>query len=290
MRLARFLHDGRERGGVVVGDELVDLTVAAPDLPDDPVALLAAGADALAAAQVAVAGADRLALDQVTLRNPVPRPHNFLAIGLNYADHIAESGMPTPEHPVFFNKEVSCVTGPFDPIHLPRASTMVDYEGELGFIIGRRCRHVPADRAHEVIAGYFVVDDVTARDWQFRTPQWNLGKSFDTHGPLGPWIVTADEVGDPHDLELKTWVNGELRQSSNTKNLVFDCFAQVATLSTVCTLEPGDLVASGTPDGVGMAMSPPAFLAAADVVTIEIEGIGTIANPVIDEPADTPLI
>ena len=290
MRLARFLHDGRERGGVVVGDELVDLTVAAPDLPDDPVALLAAGPDALAAAQVAVDGADRLSLDQVTLRNPVPRPHNFLAIGLNYADHIAESGMPTPEHPVFFNKEVSCVTGPFDPIHLPRASTMVDYEGELGFIIGRRCRHVPADRAREVIAGYFVVDDVTARDWQFRTPQWNLGKSFDTHGPLGPWIVTADEVGDPHDLELKTWVNGELRQSSNTKNLVFDCFSQVATLSTVCTLEPGDLVASGTPDGVGMAMSPPAFLAAGDVVTIEIEGIGTIANPVIDEPADTALI
>ena len=287
MRLARFSHDGRERGGVVVGDEVVDLTVAAPQLPDDPAALLAAGPDALAAAEVAVGAGPRLALDEVELRCPVPRPHNFLAIGLNYADHIAESGMPTPEHPVFFNKEVSCVTGPFDPVHLPRASTMVDYEGELGFIIGRPCRHVRADRAHEVIAGYFVVDDVTARDWQFRTPQWNLGKSFDTHGPIGPWIVTADEIGDPHDLDLKTWVNGELRQSSNTRNLVFDCFEQVATLSTVCTLEPGDLVASGTPDGVGMAMSPPAFLVEGDVVTITIDGVGTIANPVIAEPDDT---
>lgn len=291
MRLARFLHDGHERGGMVVGDEIIDLTLAAPDLPDDPVLLLAAGPQALARAAEAAPGATtRLALDEVALRCPVPRPHNFMAIGLNYADHIAESGMPTPDHPVFFNKEVSCVTGPFDPIHVPRASTMVDYEGELGFVIGRRCRHVPADRAHEVIAGYFVVDDVTARDWQFRTPQWNLGKSFDTHGPLGPWIVTPDEVGDPHDLGLRTWVNGELRQQSSTKNLVFDCFEQVATLSTVCTLEPGDIVASGTPDGVGMAMSPPAFLAAGDVVTIEIEGVGTIANPVIDEPADTALI
>ena len=286
MRLARFSHDGRERGGVVVGDELVDLTVAAPELPDDPVALLAAGPDALAAAEAAAGAGPRLAIDEVELRCPVPRPRNFMAIGLNYADHIAESGMPTPEHPVFFNKEVSCVSGPFDPIHLPRASTMVDYEGELGFIIGRTCRHVPADRAHEVIAGYFVVDDVTARDWQFRTPQWNLGKSFDTHGPIGPWIVTPDEVGDPHDLDLKTWVNGELRQSSNTRNLVFDCFEQVATLSTVCTLEPGDIVASGTPDGVGMAMSPPAFLVEGDVVTITIDGVGTIANPVIAEPAD----
>ena len=290
MRLARFSHDGRERGGVVVGDEVVDLTVAAPELPDDPVALLAAGPDALATAEAAVGAGPRLSLEEVELRCPVPRPHNFLAIGLNYADHIAESGMPTPEHPVFFNKEVSCVTGPFDPIHLPRASTMVDYEGELGFIIGRPCRHVPAERAHEVIAGYFVVDDVTARDWQFRTPQWNLGKSFDTHGPIGPWIVTADEIGDPHDLDLKTWVNGELRQSSNTRNLVFDCFEQVATLSTVCTLEPGDLVASGTPDGVGMAMSPPGFLAEGDVVTITIDGVGTIANPVVAEPADTALI
>lgn len=290
MKLARFAHDGRERGGVVVGDEVVDLVFAAPDLPDDPVALLAAGPDALAEAARAAGDGPRLALGEVRLLCPVPRPHNFMAIGLNYADHIAESGMETPAHPVFFNKEVSCVTGPFDPIHVPRASTMVDYEGELGFVIGRRCRHVPAERAAEVIAGYFVVDDVTARDWQFRTPQWNLGKSFDTHGPIGPWIVTADEVGDPHDLDLKTWVNGELRQSSNTSNLVFDCFEQVATLSTVCTLEPGDLVASGTPDGVGMAMSPPAFLAAGDVVKITIDGIGTIENPVIAEPDDTALL
>ena len=286
MRLARFSHQGTTRGGVVVGDEVVDL--AGSGLPDDPVALLAAGSDALSGA--AAVDGPRLALDEVRLENPVPRPHTFFAIGLNYADHIAESGQEPPEYPVFFNKAVSCVTGPFDPIHLPRASTMVDYEGELGFVIGRRCRHVPVDRAAEVIAGYLVVDDVTARDWQFRTPQWNLGKSFDTHGPLGPWIVTADELGDPHGLGLRTWVDDELRQDSNTKNLVFDCFEQVATLSTVCTLEPGDVVATGTPDGVGMARQPPAWLAEGDVVTIEIEGIGRIANPVVAEPEETPAI
>jgi len=290
MRLARFEHEGVVRGGIVVGDEVVDLAAVDPVLPDDPVALVAAGPDALARADRVVRDAPRMALDHVRLTNPVPRPHTFFAIGLNYADHIAESGMDTPEHPVFFNKAVSCVTGPFDPIQLPRASTMVDYEGELGFVIGRRCRHVPVERAHEVIAGYVVVNDVTARDWQFRTPQWNLGKSFDTHGPIGPWIVTSDEIDDPHELGLRTWVNGDLRQDSNTAQLVFDCFEQVATLSTVCTLEPGDLVATGTPDGVGMARQPPAFLEAGDVVTIEIEGVGQIVNPVIAEPDTTVLV
>ncbi len=154
-------------------------------------------------------------------------------------------------------------------------------------MIGRRCRHVSREDAADVIAGYLVVNDVTVRDWQLRTPTWTMGKSFDTHGPIGPWIVTADELPDPHQLRLRTWVNGELRQESNTKELIFDCFTLVEHLSTAFTLEPGDIVATGTPGGVGIAMKPPQLLKAGDVVRIEIEGIGEIENPIIDEPADT---
>ena len=193
--------------------------------------------------------------------------------------------MKRPEFPMFFNKQSSCVVGPTDPIQLPRVSSALDYEGELAFVIGKRCRHVPRARAHEVIAGYTVVNDVSVRDWQFKAQTMTLGKSFDTHGPMGPWIVTPDEIGDPHALGLRTWVNGELRQDSNTKQLVFDCFAQVETLSTVMTLEPGTVVATGTPGGVGVAMKPPKFLVVDDAVRIEIEGIGWIENRVIEEPA-----
>ena len=154
-------------------------------------------------------------------------------------------------------------------------------------MIGRRCRHVSRDDAPDVIAGYLVVNDVTVRDWQLRTATWTMGKSFDTHGPIGPWIVTSDELPDPHLLRLRTWVNGELRQDSNTKQLIFDCFALVEHFSTAFTLEPGDIVATGTPSGVGIAMKPPQLLAAGDVVRVEIEGIGEIKNPVIAEPSET---
>ena len=196
--------------------------------------------------------------------------------------------MERPWVPVFFNKQSTCVTGPYDPVHLPRASSLLDYEGELGFVIGRRCRYVPRERAAEVIAGYLAVDDVSVRDWQFRAPTMMLGKSFDTHGPLGPWIVTPDEVGDPHALDLRTWVNGELRQRSNTRELIFDCFDQVATLSAAFTLEPGDVVSTGTPAGVGAAAGK--FLVPGDVVRIEIEKIGVIENRVIEEPAEAAFI
>jgi 2-keto-4-pentenoate hydratase/2-oxohepta-3-ene-1,7-dioic acid hydratase in catechol pathway len=208
-------------------------------------------------------------------------------VGLNYADHVAESGMDTPEHPTIFNKQSTCVTGPTDPVHVPRASHVLDYEGELGVVIGRRGRHVSRDDAADYIAGYLVVDDVTVRDWQFRTPTWTMGKSFDTHGPIGPWIVTTDEITDPHRLDLRTFVNGELRQESNTKQLIFDCFTLVEHFSTAFTLEPGDIIATGTPGGVGILNKPPQILKAGDVVRIEIEGIGEIENPIIDEPDDT---
>lgn len=290
MKLATFTYDGETRLGVVIGGEIADLAAAAPDLPRDLAALLAAGPETLERVRRALARAPRIDLEEVKLRAPIARPPEFLAIGLNYADHIAESKMERPKFPLFFNKQSSCVAGPYDPIHLPRVSAALDYEGELGFVIGRRCRHVPRDRAHEVIAGYLVVNDVSVRDWQFKAQTMTLGKSFDTHGPIGPWLVTPDEIGDPHALELTTRVNGEIRQHSNTKNLVFDCYAMVETLSTVFTLMPGTVISTGTPGGVAFAMKPPRYLKAGDVVKIEIEKIGAIENKVIAEPAATALI
>jgi 2-keto-4-pentenoate hydratase/2-oxohepta-3-ene-1,7-dioic acid hydratase in catechol pathway len=286
MRLITFTHQGRTRIGLADGEEAVDLSAAAPDLPTRMVDFLETGDAGLAAAKRALeSGTGRLPLAELKLEAPVPRPPEFLAVGLNYRDHIEESGMGTPEFLVVFNKQSSCVTGPTDPIHRPRVSTAIDYEGELAFVIGKPARHVPKQRAHEVIAGYTIVNDVSVRDWQFKAQTMTLGKSFDTHGPMGPWIVTADEIGDPHALGLRTWVNGEERQSSNTKNLVFDCFDVVETLSTVWTLAPGTVVSTGTPGGVGMAMKPPKFLVAGDTVRIEVEGIGWIENRVIEEPA-----
>ncbi|MDO8434729.1 MAG: fumarylacetoacetate hydrolase family protein [Candidatus Binatus sp.] len=291
MKLATFKQDRFTRIGVVIDDSIVDLAAAAPELPREMIAFLTAGAPALDRARNAAKdSAKRIALASVKLEAPIQRPPEFLAIGLNYADHVAETKMKKPEFPMFFNKQSSCVTGPGDPIHLPRVSTWLDYEGELGFVIGRRCRHVPRDRAHEVIAGYFIVNDVSVRDWQRRAQTMTLGKSFDTHGPIGPWIVTPDEIGDPHKLDLRTFVNDEERQHSNTSNLIFDCFAQVETLSTVFTLMPGTIVSTGTPGGVAAVMNPPKWLKAGDVVRIEIEKIGKLENRVIDEPASTDLI
>ncbi len=291
MKLATFTHAGVTRIGVVNGEEVVDLAATAPQLPREMCGFLESGAAGLEAARDAEAGSGpRLPLAQVKLEAPVLRPPKLLAVGLNYAGHVAESGMERPKFPTLFNKQSTCVTGPWAPIHLPRASHVLDYEGELGFVIGRRCRHVPRDRAHEVIAGYLVVNDVSVRDWQLRVPTMTMGKSFDTHGPIGPWIATGDEIGDPHALGLRTWVNGELRQDANTKELIYDCSDLVEHLSTAFTLEPGDIVATGTPGGVGIAMKPPKLLVAGDVVRIEIEKIGHIENPVIAEPEETTLL
>src|ERR1700731_625265 len=288
MKFVTFSEGGTTRIGVVVDDSIVDLAAAVPDLPREMIAFLVAGRAAAERAQRAAKdSANRIPLASVKLEAPIARPPEFLAIGLNYADHVEETKMKRPEFPMFFNKQSSCVTGPGDPIHLPRASSALDYEGELGFVIGRRCRHVPSARAYEVIAGYVIINDVSVRDWQRRSPTMTLGKSFDTHGPMGPWIVTPDEIGDPHKLDLKTFVNGEQRQHSNTKNLIFDCFAQVETLSTVFTLLPGTIVSTGTPGGVAAAMNPPKWMKAGDVVRIEIEKIGKLENKVIEEPAST---
>ncbi len=287
MKLATFTHAGTTRIGVVDGNDVVDLSAAASDLPREMLAFLEAGDDAMLTAREAATGGDRIPLVDVHLEAPIARPPKFLAVGLNYADHVAEAGLDTPEHPTIFNKQSTCVVGPTDPVHVPRASHVLDYEGELGVVIGRPGRHVSRDDAVDYIAGYVVVDDVTVRDWQFRTPTWTMGKSFDTHGPIGPWIVTTDELRDPHRLALRTYVNGELRQESNTKELIFDCFQLIEHFSTAFTLEPGDIISTGTPGGVGILHKPPKLLQAGDVVRIEIEGIGEIENPIIDEPTDT---
>lgn len=285
MKLVTFTHQQATRIGLVQGDSVVDLAAAAPDLPREMVAFLEAGDPALEAA--GAADGPTLPLAAVHLESPVLRPPKILAVGLNYADHIAETGMDTPKHPMIFNKQATSANPPCDGIHLPRASDKLDYEGELGVVIGKRCRHVPRDRATEVIAGYTVVDDVSVRDWQVRVPTMTMGKSFDTHCPLGPALVTSDEISDPHGLDIRTWVNGELRQSSNTKQLIFDAFTLVEHLSTAFTLEPGDVIPTGTPGGIGAAMKPPSFLVAGDVVKIAISELGEIENAVIEEPGST---
>ncbi len=289
MKLATFTQAGATRIGVVDGEAVVDLSAAAPGLPTEMCAFLAAGADALATARQAAgqAGAARLALADLTVEAPILRPPKILAVGLNYRDHIAETGMQTPKYPMIFNKQSTAVTGPNTAFHIPRVSGDVDYEGELAVVIGRFCRHVPKNRAAEAIAGYTIAHDVSVRDWQRRVPTFTMGKSFDTHCPLGPYLVTADEVGDPHALDLKTWVNGEVRQSSNTCQLLFDCFDLVEHLSTAFTLEPGDVISTGTPGGVGFAMKPPKYLKPGDRVKIAIDKLGVLENRVVAEPENT---
>jgi 2-keto-4-pentenoate hydratase/2-oxohepta-3-ene-1,7-dioic acid hydratase in catechol pathway len=277
---------GPARTGVVHGDEVVDLTDAAVGLPGDMADLLAAGGEALArAAGAADSAARRRPLATVRLLAPVPRPPKVMGLGMNYGAHVAELGRPRPEHQVWFNKQRTCVIASGDAIEVPRLSSQVDYEGELAFVIGRRCRHVAAADAASVVAGFTVMNDVSVRDWQWRTPTWTMGKSFDTHGPLGPWLVTPDEVADPHRLRLRTWVNGELRQDASTDDMIFSCWAMVEELSGVFTLEPGDVVSTGTPAGVGASFDPPKWLVAGDSVRIEVESVGVLENPVIDEEA-----
>ncbi len=273
------------RTGVVAGDELVDLTDPAVGLPGDMARLLGAGTGALRAASGAPAtAARRWPLGAVQLLAPVPEPPKVLAIGMNYRDHVAEVGATAPEYQYWFNKQRTCVVGPGTPILVPSVSGAVDYEGELGIVIGRRCQNVPAARWLEVVAGFTVVNDVSVRDWQWRTPTFTMGKSFDTHGPMGPFLVTPDEVPDPGALPIRTWVNDDLRQDSTTAELLFGCAAMVEYLTTAFPLEPGDVLATGTPAGVGAAFDPPRWLKPGDEVRIEIGGVVRLVNPVAAGP------
>ncbi len=284
MKLVTFTDTAGTRIGIAVDDGIIDLKKADPDLPRDMIGLMIAWPTAHAAVQRAATRKADMPLSDVKLEAPVPHPGKVLAIGLNYADHIAESGQKTPEEQVWFAKMPTSINPPFADVQLPKASQLLDYEAELVVVIGKKCKHVPKDKAHEVIFGYATGNDVTARDWQFKTPQWILGKSFDTHAPFGPWIMTPDEVGDPHTLGIRAFVNGEKRQDSNTKNLVFNIFDQIAHISKAMTLEPGDVIFTGTPGGVGAAMKPPKFLKAGDVTRIEIDKIGAIEATIRPEP------
>ena len=287
MKLVTFTKDNHTRVGAVVDGSVVD-TAGDELLPGTMTKFLSAGRAGMDRLSTLIdRGGNRIPLNEVRLEAPIPNPSKYLAISLNYGDHIAETGRDKPEYPTFFNKQISCVTGPGTAIHRPRVSEKLDYEGELAIVIGKRCRHVPRDQVHRVIAGYTVANDVSVRDWQIRSPTFTLGKSFDTHGPTGPWLVTADEIDDPHNLQVQTWINDERRQSFNTREMIFDCYEQIEYLSTVMTLEPGDLIATGTGSGVGVKMKPRGYMKPGDQVRIEIERIGTLVNPVVEEPGDT---
>lgn len=284
MRLVRFtLKDSAAEIGVLADDQVVPLAALAPGAPKDMKALIAEW-DRIAPTLSPPAGhAAALPLADVTLLAPVPDPEKIMAIGLNYKDHIEETGMATPTEQLWFAKMPSAVNGPTGDILLPKVSNQVDWEVEMVVVIGKGGKHISAKNAPAHVFGYAVGNDVSARDWQMKTAQWIMGKSFDSHAPFGPAIVTADEVGDPHRLDISCKVNGETRQSSNTRNLLFNVWAQVEELSKVMTLKPGDLIFTGTPGGVGLGMTPPEYLAPGDVVTCAIQGLGEIRNKVVAE-------
>ena len=288
MKLCTFTHGQRTRIGAVVGELVIDLPAVVPKLPSDMIAFLQAGDEAMALAQEAQTNPDvSFPVADVVLEAPVPRPGKILAIGLNYADHVAETGGTAPSVQMWFNKQTTATNRPYGSINKPAVSDTLDYEGELAFVIGKRAKHVPKERAHEVIAGYCCGNDVSVRDWQAASRTMQIGKSFDTHAPFGPWIVTPDEVEDPHNLGIRTVVNDEVRQNSNTEHLIFNCFEQVEHLTKSFTLEPGDVIFTGTSSGVAAAMRPPKWLKVGDEVRIEIEKVGYIEHTVVEEDAAT---
>jgi len=289
MRLATFTEGGATRLGIVEGEEVADLASVDPALRIDMRQLLERGDEALQAAAAAARRARRYPLSEVRLEAPVRAPRKLLGLGLAYRSHAEEllrRGRPLPQHQNWFNKQVTAVNGPYDPIHLPRVSSQLDYEGEVALVIGRRARHLRQSEAAECIAGFMVCNDLSVRDWQQRAPTATLGKSFDTHAPIGPWLTTPDELGDPGRLRVRTWVDGELRQDGSTAELIYGFGEMIEELSAVFTLEPGDILTTGTPSGVGQYRDPPLWLAAGQRVRVEVEGLGHIENLVIQEPRD----
>ncbi len=275
MKLVRF-----QLGELVAVGELTDEDTV---VPFHTAHVLSELLDPAVRAEAVQHRGESIPLRDVHLLTPVPEARLVLAVGLNYAAHAAEGGKEVPEFPVVFNKQVGCLTGPFDPIYHPNGVEMLDYEGELAFVIGRRALRVSAGDGLAHIGGYTIMNDVSTRDWQFRSPTLTLGKSFDTHGPIGPCVVTSDQILEPADLQIRTWVNGELRQDASTSDMVFDCGRIVEIISEMVTLEPGDVITTGTPSGAGMG-NPAWFLRVGDVVRVEIGGIGAIENTVIADP------
>ncbi|RQR51342.1 fumarylacetoacetate hydrolase family protein [Burkholderia sp. Bp9140] len=287
MKLARFTIHGCTAVGVVKADKVHEIgTLIGADAPTSIREILAAGSLMRSEIERSLATAvGGYSIGEVQLEAPVPDAQKYLAIGMNYQDHAEEAraaGIAIPKTQLWFNKQVTCITGPYANVHRPRVSDKLDYEAELGVVIGKRCRYVSEANARSVVGGYFVANDVTARDWQAASPTFTLGKSFDTHGPIGPWITTDDEVRDPHALEMRLFVNGELRQRQMTGNMIYNIWQQIHHLSQVMTLEPGDLIATGTCAGVGIAENK--FLQPDDIVRVEIDELGHIENRIVEEP------
>jgi len=274
---------GHSGPAVLSGEEAIAIRGAGFD---SVLAVIAGGAEAMDRVNTwlySPPGGDRIDAAAMKLLAPIKRPPKIICIGLNYRDHAAESNLAVPETPTVFSKYATSVIGPGAPIVLPKNSAKPDYEAEFAVVIGKGGRHIPEDRWKEHVFGYTIVNDVSARDYQMATSQWMIGKTFDTFCPMGPAIVTADEIADPHALAISLSIGGETLQSSNTSNLIFRIPQLIAYLSSVFTLEPGDIISTGTPAGVGFARKPPRWLKAGDEVRVQVEGIGELVNPVVME-------
>jgi 2-keto-4-pentenoate hydratase/2-oxohepta-3-ene-1,7-dioic acid hydratase in catechol pathway len=291
MRLVSYRSGGRVRLGGRAGGAVVDLASVDPSLPTDIVTLLEGGDAALDAARAALergaGSAEHHAPPELELLPVVPRPPKFICVARNYAEHAAEAKLDVLEEPNLFLRFAQSLIADGDPIQVPRVSRAVDWEAELAFVVGRGGRHISRADALGHVAGYAIFNDVSIRDWQIKKPpiQFGAGKNFDGSGPFGPDLVTADEIPDPHALKIELSVNGEVKQSSTTGSMIFDIPALIEFISTFTTLQPGDVVATGTPSGVGNFRDPPEFLVAGDRVRIELEGVGVQENPVVDEPS-----
>ena len=286
MRLVTFTHQRQRRLGARSGDSIIDLSAADPSIPSTMKEFLEAGDNAISRAQAAIdSGTHAISATDVTIHAPIDNPEKIICIGLNYADHAAESSMPIPEEPIVFSKYASSIIGPDENIVAPSASSQVDYEVELVVVIGKGGRNISEEDALDHVAGYMVGHDVSARDYQLEKPgaQWMMGKTFDTFAPIGPDLVTTDDVPDPHNLGIRCILNGETVQDSNTSQLIFGVPKLIAYLAHVFTLTPGDLIFTGTPHGVGMGREPQLWLKHGDHVICEIDGLGRLENPVISD-------
>lgn len=286
MRFASFRTGSSARLGLLQGDEVIDLALAAPDVPGDLMALLSAGIDlrSLEALAASAPAAARRPLDSTTLLPPIVRPGKIVCLGLNYADHAAEGGHARPSYPSFFLRSATSLVGHGDAIVRPACSEQLDYEAELAAVIGRRARHVSAEDALQYVAGYSCFNDASVRDYQRKTAQWTIGKNFDATGAFGPFFVTADELPPgAQGLRISTRLNGEVMQDANTGDMLFPVAETIALLTECMTLEPGDVLVMGTPAGVGHARKPQVWMKDGDVVEIEIEGIGVLRNPIVEE-------
>src|SRR5579872_3422406 len=315
MRLVTFQHDGQARIGAQIDGQVIDLNraykamlryggnddelaVADARVPIDMIGLLAGGETSLKAAQDALAfirgqleSSDSshtlegivYASDTISYLSPVLRPGKVICLGLNYRDHAAEAGMAVPDYPILFHKVAGSLTGHKQPVIVPRSSSQIDYEGELAVIVGKRGKYIAEQDALAYVAGYCVANDVSARDLQFRTSQWTTGKMLDTFGPLGPALVTKDEAPDPHALSIRTLLNGQVMQDASTADMIFRVPYIISYISQIVTLEPGDVIMTGTPPGIGNTRKPQVFMQPGDTVTVEIEGLGTLTNPLVAE-------